>query len=124
MIFKIFLPKTIAKKVAFFTQNKAKLCKILIITLIFEKRPFCCQKLAKIAENYDHNIDPRPLTKPKCYLQRPTSGASLLCTKQLRKVEPSFALSCWPTAPIPFSRTRRARYYKIPSKLLLERKSS
>jgi hypothetical protein len=37
MIFKIFSPKNSAKKLAFFTQNKAKLCKILIITLVFEK---------------------------------------------------------------------------------------
>jgi hypothetical protein len=37
MILKIFLQKNSAKKLAFFTQNKAKLCKILIITLVFEK---------------------------------------------------------------------------------------
>jgi hypothetical protein len=37
MIFKIFSPKNSAKKLAFLTQNKAKLCKILIITLVFEK---------------------------------------------------------------------------------------
>jgi hypothetical protein len=37
MIFKIFSPKKIAKKLAFLTQNKAKLCKILIITLVLEK---------------------------------------------------------------------------------------
>jgi hypothetical protein len=37
MIFKIFLLKNSAKKLAFFIQNKAKLCKILIITLVFEK---------------------------------------------------------------------------------------
>jgi hypothetical protein len=37
MIFKIFSPKNTAKKLAFLTQNKAKLCKILIITLVFEK---------------------------------------------------------------------------------------
>jgi hypothetical protein len=37
MILKIFLPKKIAKKLAFLTQNKAKLCKILIITSVFEK---------------------------------------------------------------------------------------
>jgi hypothetical protein len=40
-------------KMAFLTQNKAKLCKILIITLLFEKN-------AKFfTENCDHNIDPR-----------------------------------------------------------------
>jgi hypothetical protein len=37
MIFKIFSPKKSAKKLAFLTQNKAKLCKNLIMTLVFEK---------------------------------------------------------------------------------------
>jgi hypothetical protein len=37
MILKIFLAKKIAIKLALFTQNKAKFCKILIITLVFEK---------------------------------------------------------------------------------------
>jgi hypothetical protein len=37
MILKIFSPKNSAKKVAFLTQNKAKICKILHITLVFEK---------------------------------------------------------------------------------------
>jgi hypothetical protein len=37
MIFKIFSPKNSAKKLAL-THNKAKLCKILIITLVFEKK--------------------------------------------------------------------------------------
>jgi hypothetical protein len=37
MILKVFSPKNSAKKLAFSTQNKAKLCKILIITLVFEK---------------------------------------------------------------------------------------
>jgi hypothetical protein len=44
MILKIFLPKKIAKKLAFLTQNKAKLYKIVIITLVFEKN-------AKIGKN-------------------------------------------------------------------------
>jgi hypothetical protein len=39
MIFKIFSPKNSAKKLAFLMQNKAKLCKTLIITLVFEKTP-------------------------------------------------------------------------------------
>jgi hypothetical protein len=51
MIFKIFSPKNSAKKLAFLTQNKGKLCKILIITLVLRKTPFICQKLSKIAEN-------------------------------------------------------------------------
>jgi hypothetical protein len=37
MIFKIFSPKNSAKNLAFLTQNKAKLCKTLIITLVIEK---------------------------------------------------------------------------------------
>jgi hypothetical protein len=37
MILKIFLLKNSAKKLAFLTQNKAKLCKNLIVTLVFEK---------------------------------------------------------------------------------------
>jgi hypothetical protein len=37
MIFKIFSPKNSAKKMAFLTQNKAELCKNLIITLVFDK---------------------------------------------------------------------------------------
>jgi hypothetical protein len=59
MIFYIYSPKNSAKKLAFLTQNKAKICKILIITLVFEKkRQFFRRKLSKIAENCDHNIDP------------------------------------------------------------------
>jgi hypothetical protein len=37
MIFKIFSAKNSAKKLPFLTQNKDKLCIILIITLIFDK---------------------------------------------------------------------------------------
>jgi hypothetical protein len=37
MIFKIFSLKNSAKKFTFLTQNKTKLCKNLIITLVFEK---------------------------------------------------------------------------------------
>jgi hypothetical protein len=48
----IFLPKKLAKKLAFLTQNKAKLCKILIITLVFEKNAIFfaenCRKSQKI----------------------------------------------------------------------------
>jgi hypothetical protein len=62
---KIFAEK-FSEKMAFLTQNKAKLCKILIITLVFEKRPIFRRKLSQIAENCDHNnIDPwfTPATK-------------------------------------------------------------
>jgi hypothetical protein len=37
VIFKIFSQKNFAKKLAFFAQNKAKLCKNWIIKLVFEK---------------------------------------------------------------------------------------
>jgi hypothetical protein len=52
MIFKIFSPKNFGEKFAFLTQNKAKLCKNLIITLVFEKNANFftenCQKSQKI----------------------------------------------------------------------------
>jgi hypothetical protein len=58
MLLKIFLPKKMAKN-GFFAQTAASFCKILTITLIFEKSQYFRLKLAKIAENCDHNIDPR-----------------------------------------------------------------
>jgi hypothetical protein len=63
MILKIFVPKNLAKKSAFLAQNNAKLCKILIITLVFEKNAiFFRRKLKKIDENsrnFNHNnIEP------------------------------------------------------------------
>jgi hypothetical protein len=52
MIFKIFSLKNFAEKLAFSAQNKAKLCKNWIITLVFEKNGnfFAenCQKSQKI----------------------------------------------------------------------------
>jgi hypothetical protein len=52
MILKIFSPNFSTKKLAFFTQNKDKLCKILIITSVFEKNVNFfgenCQKSQKI----------------------------------------------------------------------------
>jgi hypothetical protein len=59
MILKIFSPKILAKKMAFFTQNEAKLCKNFILTLVFEKNANFSPNIAKIAENCGHNIDPR-----------------------------------------------------------------
>jgi hypothetical protein len=41
MILKIISPKNSAKKLAFWAQNKAKLCKNWIITLVFEKNAKC-----------------------------------------------------------------------------------
>jgi hypothetical protein len=49
MIFQIYLPKN-SETMAFLTQNKAKECKNLVITLVFlEKRHF-------FAENYENSI--------------------------------------------------------------------
>jgi hypothetical protein len=47
MIFKIFSAKNSAEKMAFLIQNKAKLCKILIITLVFDKNAIFSQKIVK-----------------------------------------------------------------------------
>jgi hypothetical protein len=82
MIFKIFSPKMSAKKMAFLTQNKAKICKILIITLVFEKNAnFFRRKLAKIAENCDHNIDPwSPCRRGKLLTSIPRSAKSWIKT--------------------------------------------
>jgi hypothetical protein len=44
---KIFSPKNFAKKLAFLTQNKAKLCKNLITTLVFEKNANFSPKIGK-----------------------------------------------------------------------------
>jgi hypothetical protein len=46
---KMFSPIFLAKKMAFITQNKAKLCKNFIITLVFEKND---DFLQNIVENY------------------------------------------------------------------------
>jgi hypothetical protein len=52
MILKIFSPNFSAKKMTFLTRNKAKLGKILIITLVCEKNSYFfaenCQKSPKI----------------------------------------------------------------------------
>jgi hypothetical protein len=59
MIFKIFSPQISAKKLAFLTQNKAKLFKILIITVVFEKNAnFFAEKCRKLQKIVIHNIDP------------------------------------------------------------------
>jgi hypothetical protein len=53
MILKIFSPKAFVKILAFLLKLLLVFAKIVIITLVFEKN------LAKIAENCDHNINPR-----------------------------------------------------------------
>jgi hypothetical protein len=47
MVLKIFSPKNLAKKLALFAQNKAKLFKILIITLVLRKTPIFSPKIGK-----------------------------------------------------------------------------
>jgi hypothetical protein len=47
MIFQIFSPKKIGKKLAFLTQNKAKKCNILIITLVCDKNANFLPKIEK-----------------------------------------------------------------------------
>jgi hypothetical protein len=47
MILKTFSPKNLVKILAFFAQTNTSFCKNLR------------RKLAKLAENCDHNIDPR-----------------------------------------------------------------
>jgi hypothetical protein len=60
-IFKIFSPKKLAKKLAFFAQTTASFLqkKLSLHWFFLEKRPFFRRKLAKSAENCDYNIDPR-----------------------------------------------------------------
>jgi hypothetical protein len=59
----------------FLAQNKAKLCKNRIITLVFEKNAnFCRRKWAKIAENCDHNIDPLSLYNPQYFILNSSSS--------------------------------------------------
>jgi hypothetical protein len=83
MIFSIFSPKKSAEKMAFLTQNKAKLCKKFYHNIVFwEKRQFFRRNWAKIAENCDYNIDPRSASKIKVILN---------CFTQL--VNPKFSFS-------------------------------
>jgi hypothetical protein len=57
--FQIFSPKNLAKILAFFAQTTPSFLQKMIMTLVFEKSAnFFRRKLAKIAENCDHNIDP------------------------------------------------------------------
>jgi hypothetical protein len=54
----IFAEKN-CEKMAFLTHNKAKLCKIFDHNVGFwENAIFLAEKLSKVAENCDHNIDP------------------------------------------------------------------
>jgi hypothetical protein len=63
MIFKILSPKNLAKILAFLLKLLLVFEK-MAITLVFEKTPIFSQKIGKIAENNDHNIEPRnPINK-------------------------------------------------------------
>jgi hypothetical protein len=75
-ILKIFSPKNLAKILAFFALATASFCKNLIITLVFVKKSAnsFAEKLAKIAENCDHNIDPGPTCKNWLNIQLTKSG--------------------------------------------------
>jgi hypothetical protein len=55
--FKIFSLKNSAKQLAFLTRNKAKLCKKLIITLVYEKNAHRSQEMDDIVKliNQAHN---------------------------------------------------------------------
>jgi hypothetical protein len=57
--FKNIFAKKSAKKLAFFTQNKAYISvQEYDLNIVFlEKRQFFCRKLSKFAKNCDHNID-------------------------------------------------------------------
>jgi hypothetical protein len=57
MILKIFSPKNLEKNVGGFAKKiSAGFCKTNL-TMVFEENAIFCRKLAKIAENCDHNID-------------------------------------------------------------------
>jgi hypothetical protein len=59
MIFKIFSPKKLEKILACFAQTTGSFCKNCDHNIGFrQKRQFFRRKLAKIAENCAHNIDP------------------------------------------------------------------
>jgi hypothetical protein len=47
MILKIFSPKNLAKNIGVFAQPTASFCKILIITLVFEKNANFVAKIGK-----------------------------------------------------------------------------
>jgi hypothetical protein len=60
VILKIFSPKNLAEKLALWLKLLVVFAKIVIITLVFKKNAgFIAEKLGKITENCDNNIEPR-----------------------------------------------------------------
>jgi hypothetical protein len=59
MILKIFPSKKVGEKMSFITQNMYCVFTYAIHNMINDKRQFFSPKMAKNAENNDHNIDPR-----------------------------------------------------------------
>jgi pterin-4a-carbinolamine dehydratase len=53
LVFNFFCKKT-GEKLSFSAQNKAKLCKNSIKTMVFETNAIFPRKLAKVAENWNH----------------------------------------------------------------------
>jgi hypothetical protein len=91
---------------AFFTQNKAKLCKNLTITLVFEKN---ANFSTKIADKCDHNIDPlwRPIQDEE---EKDRSGDFLKSSPALRERGPVVRPSrLWlPDFAVPFGKAGAA----------------
>jgi hypothetical protein len=75
MIFKIFLPQKLRTNWRFLLKNQAKICKILIITLGFEKNANffaknCrkTQKIVIITSSPDHNVEVSQDRKSSSYI--------------------------------------------------------
>jgi hypothetical protein len=105
MILKIFSPKTSAKKLAVLTQNKAKLCKILIITLIFEKHAnfFAenCQKSEKIV--IITSTPGSPVSEVmRCHCAKPSHRASFV----------NFCSKILPASPVLYGMVKSGRYWR------------
>jgi hypothetical protein len=118
---KYFHRKKIGQKLAFLTQSRAKLSKILIIILVFEKNAIFSPK---IANNCDHNIDPRNsgVSDPKNNLfsgiPEDRSGRSLSNTFPFQQLSQSSQyrspysayFSSYDQSPIVAQNPYRARY--------------
>jgi hypothetical protein len=101
MIFKIFSPKKNAKKFAFLTRNNAKLCKILIITFVFEKNAnFFAKNWQKSLKIVIITSTPGPIlaVRPtKVYLHNPANGRCRT-TRHKKWDQSYFFVSCRTTS--------------------------